>query len=905
MTIRNLDVLFAPKSVALIGASPKAGSVGKIITTNIKDGGFTGPVWLVNPKHSEIDGQPCFRSINALPGVPDLAVIATPPATIPLLIDELGKKGTRSAVVITAGVTAPLREAILAAAQPHLLRIQGPNCLGLMLPPHGLNASFGNRAALKGSIAFVSQSGALITAIVDWASARGVGFSHVVSLGDMADIDFGDMLDYLAGDAKCTAILLYVEQVTHAAKFMSAARRAARVKPVIVIKAGRHAEGAKAAQSHTGALAGADSAYQAAFRRAGVLRVLELQDLFNAAEMLSRQSRLQGERLMILTNGGGAGVLAVDRLADLGGQLAALPETTIAALNAVMPTAWSKGNPVDIIGDADASRYSAALDILADAEGADAILVMNCPTALASSTLSAQAVVDVRARRRNENKSDPPVLTCWLGETAAKDARDVFAREKIATFETPAGAIEGFMQLARYTRAQDELMATPPATPSGLTFDADAARQIIAASLARGQAILSERDAKALLAAYAIPVVMTRIAKTPDDVGAIATELLTHEKMCVVKILSDDISHKSDVGGVRLNLASARQAQDAATQMLERITREHPKARIDGFTVQAMVHRPGAHELIIGASEDTTFGPIILFGAGGTSVEVVHDTSQALPPLDLKLARCLMQHTRIHKLLEGYRDRPAADLDAIALTLVKISALLIAHPEIRELDINPLLADEDGVIALDARVCVVRQATKPRQSMSITPYPADLERHVSLPKLGNLLIRPIRPEDEVLYEELSKRVTPADMRMRFFTAGQSLSHKLIARLTQIDYAREMAFVAIDEAQATLLGVARLVADPDNVGGEYAILVASDLKGRGLGWLLMQTLIDYARGRGLTQLFGDVLAANTPMLDMCRELGFNIETTADDATLNRVTLALTRVVEAAIQRRSVQ
>lgn len=897
MTIRNLDALFAPKSVVLIGASAEDGSVGKIIATNLKAGGFTGPVWLVNPKYSEIDGRLCFRSVGDLPGVSDLAVIATPPATLPKLIDELGKRGTRSAVLITAGVTAPLREAVLAAAMPYLLRVQGPNCVGLMRPPIGLNASFGNQAALTGSIAFVSQSGALITAIVDWASARGVGFSHVVSLGDMADIDFGDMLDYLAGDAQCTAILLYIEQVTHAAKFMSAARRAARVKPVIVIKAGRHAEGAKAAQSHTGALAGADSAYEAAFRRAGVLRVLELQDLFNAAEMLSRQPRLQGERLIIITNGGGAGVLAVDRLADLGGQLAALPDATIEALNAVMPATWSKANPVDIIGDADASRYSHALDILADADGADAILVMNCPTALASSTLSAQAVVDVRARRRKANKPDRPVLTCWLGETAAKDARDVFGRERIATFETPAGAIEGFMQLARYTRAQDELMATPPAMPSGIVLDADVARQIIAASLARGQGMLSERDAKALLAAYAIPVVTTRIAKTPNDVGAIATDMLVHEQACVVKILSDDISHKSDVGGVRLNLASARAAQEAATEMLERVTREYPKARIDGFTVQAMVLRPGAHELIIGASEDTTFGPIILFGAGGTSVEVVRDTSQALPPLDMKLARELMRQTRTHRLLEGYRDRPAADLDAIALTIVKISALLIAHPEIRELDINPLLADEQGVIALDARVRVVSQVEKPRQPMSIMPYPANLERHVSLPKVGNQLIRPIRPEDELLYEELSKRVTPADLRMRFFTAGLNLSHKLIARLTQIDYAREMAFVALDEAQGTLLGVARLVADPDKVRAEYAILVASDLKGRGLGWLLMQTLIDYARGQRFAQLVGDVLADNTPMLEMCRELGFKIETTANDAAVCRVTLDMARVVGA--------
>jgi acetyltransferase len=394
-----------------------------------------------------------------------------------------------------------------------------------------------------------------------------------------------------------------------------------------------------------------------------------------------------------------------------------------------------------------------------------------------------------------------------------------------------------------------------------------------------------------LLAAYGIPVVLTHVAKTPEDVATIAAKVLADDKSCVIKILSDDISHKSDVGGVRLGLESADAARDAAKAMLERITREHPNARIDGFTVQAMVQRPRAHELIIGVSEDATFGPILMFGAGGTSVEVMADTAQALPPLDMKLARDLMRHTRVQKLLEGYRDRPPADLEQIALTLAKISAMVIAHPEIRELDINPLLADEKGVIALDARVRVASQTEKPRQPMAITPYPAHEERHVTLPDVGNLHIRPIRPEDERLYADLRKRVTPADMRMRFFTAGQNFSHKLIARLTQIDYAREMAFVAIDEATGALLGVARMVSDPNRTRAEYAVLVASDLKGQGLGWLLMQTLIDYARREKFTALVGDVIAENAAMLNMCRDLGFKIETSPDDSTINRVTLHL--------------
>ena len=900
MTIRNLQFLLGPASVALIGASPEARSIGKIIASNLRGGGFAGPVWLVNPRHSQINGERCYASADDLPGVPGLAVIATPPATIPQLIADLGRKGTRAAVVISAGVTPSLRQAMLDAARPHLLRIQGPNCLGLMLPEIGLNASFCHRSPLAGDLALVSQSGALITAIVDWAAGRNIGFAQIMSLGDMADVDFGDTLDYLAGDTKSRAILLYIEQLTHAAKFMSAARRAARVKPVVVIKAGRHAEGAKAARSHTGALAGSDAAYEAAFRRAGVLRVNELQDLFNAAEMLARLPHLDGERLMILTNGGGAGVLAADRLADFGGTLAALPDATVQALNAALPQTWSKGNPIDIIGDADASRYTTALDCLMADGSSDAILVMNCPTALTSSTEIARAVVDAKSRRRKDGKADKPLLTNWLGDGAAKEARELFARERIATFETPASAIEGFMQLVRYTRAQTELIRTPPPLPDAMTFDVAAARSVIQAARGRGRSALTETmltevEAKLLLSAYAIPVVPTVTAKTSAEAALIAEGLLsgpTAATACVVKILSDDITHKSDAGGVRLGLETAAAVGEAVRDMLERIAREHPTARIQGVTVQPMIRRPRAYELIVGMSVDATFGPMLTFGAGGTAVEVLRDTAQALPPLDLQLARDLMRQTRVQKLLDGYRDRPQADLAAIALTLVKTSALVIAHPEILELDINPLLADEAGVIALDARVRVAGDTDAPRQPMAIKPYPVAWERRLSLPMIGDLLQRPIRPEDELLYGHLIERLTTEDMRMRFFIGHPHHSHKLIARLTQIDYAREMAFVAISQQSGELLGVARLIADPDYRRAEYAVIVASDLKARGLGWSLMQHLIDYARHEGLSELFGDVLSENTAMLRMCREFGFKIAAQPDDASLSRVTLDLT-------------
>ncbi len=891
MTIRNFDKLLAPKSVALIGASATPGSIGRIVAANLFSGGFAGSIWLVNPKYREIDGKPCYRSVADLPDAPDLAVIATPPATIPNLIAELGLKGSRAAVVISAGVTSDLRQTMLAAARPHLLRIEGPNCLGLMLPGIGLNASFCHRMPPDGDVALVSQSGALITAIVDWASPRGIGFSHVVSLGDMADADFGDFLDYFAGEPKSRAILLYMEQLTAAPKFMSAARRAARAKPVIVIKAGRHAEGARAAMSHTGALAGSDAAYDAAFRRAGLLRVFELEELFEAAEMLARTPHLDGERLMILTNGGGAGVLAADRLADLDGHLAVLPDTTRSALDAVLPGTWSKGNPVDIIGDAGPQRYTRALETLSACDSADAILVMNCPTALASSTDVARAVTDCAGQQDKLGRPRKPLLANWLGDSAVAEGRRHLIAAGIPTFETPAAAIGGFMQLVRYRRAQDELMQTPAAAPSSFRADRTAAAALIAGALDRGAVLLSEAEAKSLLAAYGIPIVATRTARSPEDVRTAAADILANERACVVKIWSDNITHKSDVGGVRLGLESAAAAEAAAREMLERIGRELPHARIDGFTVQAMVHRPRAHELLVGMSVDPTFGPLLMFGAGGTAVEILRDTAQALLPVDLKLARDLMRQTRVHRLLDGYRDRPRADLDAIAGVLERISALVIAHPEICEIDINPLLADEKGVVALDARVRVVSNVETPRQPLSIRPYPVAWERQVALTALGDVLLRPIKPEDEHLYADLIARQTPEDLRMRFFTPHPDLSHKLIARLTQIDYAREMAFVAIARETGALLGISRLAADPEIQRAEFAVVVRSDLKGHGLGWRLMQHLIDYARHEGLAELYGTSLAENTTMLRMCRELGFKIESDSGDASIKRVKLDL--------------
>jgi acetyltransferase len=891
MTIRNLDALLHPKSVALIGAGTRPGSVGLIMTRNMLKAGFQGTLSLVNPKHREIEGVRCYPSIAALPEAPDLAVVVTPPPTLPGIIAELGSKGTRAAVVITAGIRGDLRQAMLNAARPHLLRIQGPNCLGLLIPSLGLDASFSHQAPLAGDLAFLSQSGALITGVIDWARARHIGFSHVVSLGDMADVDFGDLLDYLAGDTRSRAILLYMESITNAPKFLSAARRAARAKPVIVVKAGRGASGAKAALSHTGAMAGSDGAYDAAFTRAGVLRVKELRDLFTAAEILSRRPAMLGERLAILTNGGGAGVLAADRLSELGGTPAALSDATRAALDKVLPPTWSHGDPIDIIGDADATRYSKALAALLEGHDADAVLVMNCPTALASSEEVAKAVTDVVAARKAEGKRTVPILANWLGVEASRGARELFSANGIASFDMPADAIDGFMHLVRHTRAQEQLSRMPPSLPDAPAFDNARASRILKTALDAGRTLLQEQEAKDLLSAYGIPVVETVFATTPAAVAEAAEGLIARYGTCVVKVSSTDISHKSDVGGVKLNIARASAAQAAAEDILARVAARLPHAKVDGFTVQGMVPASRGLELILGMTVDDAFGPLLMFGAGGTGVEVLRDTAYALPPLDLNLAHDLMRQTRVWRLMQGYRDRAAVDVPGVAQALVRISYLVARHPEIREIDINPLLALEGRVVALDARVRLADQAKTPRVPLSIRPYPTEWETRTSLGRFHEIKIRPIRPEDEALYAEFFEHVTLEDQRLRFFSAAPNLSHRFLARLTQIDYAREMAFVAIAPESGALLGVVRLVQDPDGGAGEYAILVRSDLKGQGLGWRLMQHLVAYAKSQGLAQVHGMVLVGNVTMLDMCRKLGFNVEPEPGDEQVVRVRLTL--------------
>ncbi len=899
MTVRNLDRMFSPRSVALIGASRRAGSVGAVVARNLLGGGFAGDIFFVNPKAETILGAAVFPSIEALPTPPDLAVICTPPDAVPDVIRALGMRGTKAAVVITAGfgegertIGRARQQALLDAARPHLLRIVGPNCVGILAPGIGLNASFAHLAPLDGGVAFLTQSGAILTAILDWAAARRIGFSHVVSLGDMADVDFGDMLDYLANDPKTRAILLYIEGVTQARKFMSAARAAARLKPVVAIKAGRHAEGVRAASSHTGALAGSDDVYAAAMRRAGMLRVNDLEELFDAVQTLALARPPKGDRIAIVTNGGGAGVIATDSVIEHGGRLAVLSDEVMARLDAVLPSTWSRGNPIDIIGDADGERYAKAIAPLLGSPDIDALLVLNCPTAIASSADAARAVVHALA-----GKTDS-IFTSWLGVEAAAESRRLFAEARIPSYETPSQAVRAVMHMVEYRRNQASLMETPPSIADDDAPDMASARALVETALADGHEWLTEPEAKSLLSAYRIPVVETYVASDPAAAGAAAARI---GAPVALKILSPDITHKSDVGGVSLDLATPESVEAAAAAMRARVAASAPKARIDGFTVSRMVRRPHAYELIVGVTGDPQFGPMILFGQGGTAVEVINDKALALPPLNLRLARDLIGRTRIARLLEGFRDRPPIALDALALTLVRVSHLIEDLGDVAELDINPLLADETGVIALDARVRIARGSGPSARRFAIRPYPAELEETIVLEGDRRLILRPVRPEDEPAFIDAFSKLDPSDVRLRFFAPLKTLTHELAARLTQIDYDREMALVLAEPGpagRAAILGVARMHADPDIQNAEFAVVVRSDAQGRGFGFLLMSRLIAYARKRGLRLLFGIVLRDNQTMLSLCRELGFTISPAADDPTLFRVSLDLDRPAQAA-------
>jgi acetyltransferase len=882
----RLDRLFNPNSVAIIGASDRADSVGGVVLRKLIEGNFKGLITPINPKYATVNGLKCFTTLTETGHIHDLIIIVTPAEVVPNLITEAAALGCKVAIILTAGLgrgKGSLSDTLLKTAKAAGLRLVGPNCLGVLSPYANLNASFATQLPPKGSLALISQSGAIAAGMAAWAKRNDIGFSNVVSLGEAIDIDIADCLDYCTEDKATRAILLYVESIQDTRKFMSAARRAARVKPVVVLKAGRHAEGAKAAATHTGALAGSDAVYDAAFQRAGCSRVMDLRELFQAAEVFSSQDVFTGEKITILTNGGGLGVLAVDRVMDLGGSLAQLSLTTIDALDAVLPETWSRSNPIDIIGDATADRYAKALSCILDDEGCDIILVMNCPTAINSSHAAAEAIVNTVKASSNKKSRRAPLFACWLSMQAEQQKQ--FRDAQIIPFETEAEAVEGIMLLVKDHRQRQYLRQEIPASQKAIIPDRLTTETVIRAAVAERRSWLSPIEVSQLLTAYGITAPPVVEAATPEIASELSKQFLANGGACVVKLLSRDITHQSDVDGVRLNLASTNAVRSATLDIIERARKLRPDARIDGVTVQPMIVRPKARELIAGIAVDPTFGPIILFGHGGTAVELINDKALSLLPLNMTQAHELIERTHISRVLKGYRNVPAADTTAVAETLVRLSRMVEDRPEIVGIDLNPLLADESGVLALDARIeinpAMAGQTTKAlRTRFSIRPYPRELEHNIHLQSGLELFIRPLRPDDEGMLTEMMKHVTADDVRMRFFIPRKTMDRTMIARLTQLDYARDMALVALDKTNLIILGVARLMGDANQQAGEYAILVRSDHQFEGIGTKLMQDLLSFAASEGYSRIYGHIMSENQKMLNLCKMLGFTLKQSAE-------------------------
>lgn len=895
----GLQKAFAPRGLALVGGSPRPSSLGAKVLRNLRDGAFAGKIGVVNPIHPSIGGLKTCRDLSSLPFVPDLLVITAPAPAIPDIIQEAGKLGVAGAVIISSGLghgPGSIAEKVAQIARANKVRIIGPNCLGIMFPQAGVNASFAAHRPGSGPLALISQSGAIAAAMIEWGAERKIGFSGIVSIGDQMDVDIADLLDYFALDDKTRAILIYLEAVTDARKFMSAARAAARLKPVVVVKSGRMAQGARAAATHTGALAGSDAVYDAAFRRAGLLRVFDLRELFDCAELLGQSRHPAGKQLTILTNGGGLGILAVDRLVELGGTLAPLSSDMKTRLDAALPPSWSKANPVDIGGDADISRYLAALDILLTDPENNAVLIMNVETAVEPSADIARAIGQrIKNHRAKAGASAKFVLVAWVGTDQL--AAPIFDQVAIPHFPTEDDAVRSFMHLARHREAMEALMAIPPSTSRSFVPHPEPARKMIANVLAENRSWLDPVEIAALFKEYSIPMVPTLAAADADDAVEKASPFLEKGLTVVVKVRSRDITHKSDVGGVALNLATKQRVRDAVGDVMAKAHRARPDARIDGVMVQPMITRPGARELLLGVADDPTFGPVVVFGRGGTAVEVINDKALALPPLDLNLAHDLVGRTRVARLLKAYRDVPAVPEDAVPLTLVKLAQMAADLPEISELDINPLLADESGVLVLDARVAIKpstgRLLFAGRTRFAVRPYPTEWERELVLVGGWKVAARPVRPEDEPDIAGFLTRVSRDDLRLRFFYAVKDFPHAFIARFTQLDYARAMAFVAREAESGAVVGLVQLHSDSRYQTAEYAILLRSDLKGKGLGWALMKLVIEYARAEGLSKVSGQVLRDNTTMLTMCRELGFDVKSDPGDADIAVVSLDLTR------------
>ena len=884
-----LTPMMNPGTVAVFGASDSPDSVGGRVLVNIRRTGFEGDVHAINPKYDSVDGMPCVPDITHIDKPVDLAVIATPAHTVPEIIRQCGEAGTRNAIVLSAGFGEgggpgdDNARKLTEAARRAGVRFMGPNCVGLVRPWIGLDATFLRSQTPKGRLALVSQSGALCSAISDWSGPHHLGFSALVSLGNSLDVDFGDVLHFLADDPKTAAVLLYVEGVHDAPSFLSALRAAARSKPVIVLKAGRHVKSSDAAHTHTGALIGDDAVFDAALARAGAVRAPTFGELFAAAEILSPGKRARGNRLGIITNGGGAGVLAADRAGDLGVDLAALSDSTLAALDAVLPPHWSRANPIDILGDAAPEQFAEAVRAGLQEPNFDGVLVMLTPQAMTDATAVARAVFDALPERRQK-----PVLACWMGEAAVAEGREVLSSFGIPDFTTPEKAVEAFSYLSQHYRNRRLANEVPGPMHDDKLPDLDGARMIINTALSEHRHMLSDIESKALLRAFHIPINITIESATAAD-ALIAAETVGYP--VAIKINSPDISHKSDVGGVRLGVAAAVDVKQAVRDITQAAQNLRPEARIKGVTVEAMAHMDDARELVVGMGRDPVFGPAILFGAGGTMVEVLQDSAVSLPPLNAVLANRLINRTRVARLLEAFRDRPAVDRAAVVDVLLRISDMVCELPEITELDINPLVAGPGGALAVDARIRIARPPARngPYDHVAIHPYPRHLTRQEILADGTPLVIRPIRPEDAEAEAAFVRDLSPEAKRFRFMGTVNELSEEMLARFTQIDYRREMALIAVvGEGSAARQGaVARYAINPDNTSCEFAIVVSDKLQGRGIGTRLMKGLFAAARDHRLTRIEGSVLRENAPMLKLMEDLGFHITPDPDDREVMRI------------------
>jgi acetyltransferase len=890
-----LNVFFSPRTVAVVGATENPGSVGRTVLWNLVSTPFGGTIFPVNPKRSAVLGLKAYPNLKSLPDAVDLVLIVTPAPTVPAIISECIEVGARGAIIISAGFKeigaagAELERQVLALIRGSTLRIVGPNCLGVMSPRTGLNATFAACMARPGNVAFVSQSGALLTGILDWSLRENVGFSAFVSLGSMLDVGWGDLIDYLSDDPATQSIVIYMESIGNARSFLSAAREATFRKPVIVVKAGRSEAAAKAAASHTGALAGSDDVLDAAFRRTGVLRVNTIADLFYMAGILARQPRPTGPRLTIVTNAGGPGVLATDSVISHGGALARLSQGTIDALNQFLPPQWSHNNPIDILGDAGPDRYAKAVEVAVADPDSDGLLVILTPQAMTDPTQTAE-------RLKPFANTGKPILASWMGGGGVAAGVDILNHAGIPTFPYPDTAARAFTYMWKYTYNLRGIYETPQfADDETTTVDRARAADIVNRATKAGRCLLTEFESKQLLGAYGIPTVPTHVAATESMAVRKAEEI---GFPVVLKLHSETITHKTDVGGVQLNLSDAAAVRRAFQAIVSAVHAKVGSEHFAGVTVQPMIKLEG-YEIILGSSIDPQFGPVLLFGAGGQLVEVFKDHALALPPLNTTLARRMMEQTHIHSALKGVRGRKPANLPALEQLLVHFSQLVVEQRRIKEIDINPLLVGPDGMVALDARVVLFDPAVTEIPSLAIRPYPIQYVGSWTMPKDTAITIRPIRPEDEPLMVQFHEELSPASVFSRYFHTvklSQRVAHERLARMCFIDYSREMALVADRKDPATgqhqIIGVGRLINCHGTHDAEFALVVSDTYQGRGLGTELLRRLVQFARDEGLDRIVGDILSESRHMQRVCEKLGFDMHAAPGDGQV-RSELKLSR------------